>query len=258
MDTTDTIVYLNVGGALMATFLKTLTKHADSKLAELFTTVLQPRDYRDENSPYFLDRNGAIFSMVVNYLNSDYLEIPRDPSTAIWLRQELAYWKLPAVTKINPFPAPQWISTSKSYHHVHIFSCGDERIIEWGGGKLPDGLSRRPLEQIVKHFGSMGYKITSQFGAKAVQPLTSLWMVKEEAASLVELEAAKKASVAVRSTTSIELKEPPTTSIQKKGTFPQVDRRVSPSDGPPIGPPPIAAKSQRADEKVDGSTVPSK
>lgn len=60
---------LNVGGHPFTTFLSTLRKHPDSKLAELFSG--QPKLRTDTQGRYFLDRDGSHFGAVLEFLRSD-------------------------------------------------------------------------------------------------------------------------------------------------------------------------------------------
>ncbi|KAM9359371.1 BTB/POZ domain-containing protein KCTD14 isoform 1-T1 [Symphorus nematophorus] len=65
------VVQLNVGGHLFSTSLSTLRKHPDSKLAELFSGQLKLRT--DAQGRYFIDRDGAHFGAILEFLRSDWL-----------------------------------------------------------------------------------------------------------------------------------------------------------------------------------------
>ncbi|KAG7261716.1 hypothetical protein CRUP_036493, partial [Coryphaenoides rupestris] len=70
------VVQLNVGGHLFSTFLSTLRRHPDSRLAEMFGGQQQqqqqpPRLSTDPGGRYFIDRDGAHFGAVLDFLRSD-------------------------------------------------------------------------------------------------------------------------------------------------------------------------------------------
>lgn len=74
------VVQLNVGGHLFTTFLSTLRKHPDSKLAELFSG--QPKLRTDTQGRYFLDRDGSHFGAVLEFLRSDC--VPTENIQEVW------------------------------------------------------------------------------------------------------------------------------------------------------------------------------
>ena len=64
------MVQINVGGILFSTFLSTLRRHPDSRLAELFTDK-PPKLRTDAWGRYFIDRDGTHFGAVLDYLRTD-------------------------------------------------------------------------------------------------------------------------------------------------------------------------------------------
>ncbi|KAH7623020.1 hypothetical protein Ndes2526B_g02314 [Nannochloris sp. 'desiccata'] len=94
------VVTLNVGGKTFSTTLATLTAVEGSYLWKLAHKV------RSTNaSEYFLDRNGEVFSCVLDYLrcqryNEDPKSIlPEDTSALKLLKREAAFYKLPGLEK---------------------------------------------------------------------------------------------------------------------------------------------------------------
>jgi len=65
------VVQLNVGGHLFSTFLSTLRRHPESRLAEMFSGQQAPRLRTDSAGRYFIDRDGAHFGAVLDFLRSD-------------------------------------------------------------------------------------------------------------------------------------------------------------------------------------------
>ncbi len=69
--TTSKIVKLNVGGRHFATTRTTLTSHPDSVLAKMFS---DPNPAMlDEEGRYFIDRDGEVFKVILEYLRSHHL-----------------------------------------------------------------------------------------------------------------------------------------------------------------------------------------
>lgn len=86
------IVELNVGGVFYTTSLTTLTKDADSLLAQVFSgKVPIPKDAKGK---YFIDRDGVLFRYVLDFLRNDSLVLPDSFREAEGLRNEANYFKL--------------------------------------------------------------------------------------------------------------------------------------------------------------------
>ena len=70
------VVCLNVGGHVYTTTLYTITQYPDSKLAGFFNGESQVP--RDPKGNYFIDRDGALFKHVLNFLRTRKLILPDD------------------------------------------------------------------------------------------------------------------------------------------------------------------------------------
>ena len=70
------IVRLNVGGILFTTTKATLCRFPDSMLGAMFNGSMPTT--KDENGCYFIDRDGAMFGHVLNFLRSSQLALPHD------------------------------------------------------------------------------------------------------------------------------------------------------------------------------------
>ncbi|XP_030236108.1 BTB/POZ domain-containing protein KCTD14 isoform X2 [Gadus morhua] len=88
------VVHLNVGGHLFSTFLSTLTRHPDSRLAEL-------RLRTDDGGRYFIDRDGTHFGAVLDYLRMD--RVPTENIKEV-LREALHYDIKPLVKLLSEAP----------------------------------------------------------------------------------------------------------------------------------------------------------
>ncbi|XP_036973573.1 BTB/POZ domain-containing protein KCTD14 [Acanthopagrus latus] len=93
------VVQLNVGGHLFTTFLSTLRKHPDSKLAELFSG--QPKLRTDTQGRYFLDRDGSHFGAVLEFLRSDC--VPTENIQEVH-REALYYNIKPLIKRLEETP----------------------------------------------------------------------------------------------------------------------------------------------------------
>ncbi|XP_020512335.2 BTB/POZ domain-containing protein KCTD14 [Labrus bergylta] len=87
------VVQLNVGGHLFVTTVGTLKKHPESKLAELFSGNPKPRT--DTQGRYFIDRDGAHFGAILEFLRSDRL-----PAESIQeVHKEAVYYNIKPLSK---------------------------------------------------------------------------------------------------------------------------------------------------------------
>ncbi|KAL4646971.1 BTB/POZ domain-containing protein KCTD14 [Arapaima gigas] len=65
------VVQLNIGGHLYSTTLSTLRHYPDSKLAEMFSG--QPKLRSDAEGRFFIDRDGACFGQIIEFLRTQRL-----------------------------------------------------------------------------------------------------------------------------------------------------------------------------------------
>ena len=86
------IVDLNVGGTLfISTSMGTLTKHENSLLSLFFRSSVVPK----VDNRIFLDRNGDVFALVINYLRTGkYPAFLTKKERQLFLA-ELDYWQIP-------------------------------------------------------------------------------------------------------------------------------------------------------------------
>jgi hypothetical protein len=181
VDDPNNIVYLNVGGMRYTTFLGTLRRHPESILAGMFRHPISlPRDSRDQNSAFFLDRNGAVFGVILDYLRGGTLLIPRDATQYCALRREVAFFGLPISAQLPPIQPVLWEAAPKRFKHARIVVDDIEKIIEWEEGPFPQDLYTKTVDEIVKFFGARGYQIASEYASRGTHGLTSVWMAKEE------------------------------------------------------------------------------
>ncbi|XP_059931401.1 BTB/POZ domain-containing protein KCTD14 isoform X1 [Gadus macrocephalus] len=97
---TSPVVQLNVGGHLFSTFLSTLMRHPDSRMAELFSGK-PPKLRTDAGGRYFIDRDGTHFGAVLDYLRMD--RVPTENIKEV-LREALHYDIKPLVKLLSESP----------------------------------------------------------------------------------------------------------------------------------------------------------
>ncbi|XP_011505587.1 PREDICTED: BTB/POZ domain-containing protein KCTD12 [Ceratosolen solmsi marchali] len=90
--TTPNVIELNVGGVFYTTNLSTLTREADSNLANIFKekSCLE----RDAKGKYFLDRDGVLFRYVLDFLRNQALVLPEGFRERERLRLEANFYGL--------------------------------------------------------------------------------------------------------------------------------------------------------------------
>jgi hypothetical protein len=95
------VVELNVGGVFYSTALSTLTKEADSLLADMFSG--KPGSgaglVKDQKGKYFLDRDGVLFRYVLDYIRNGKLVLPENFHEKERLKQEAEHFRLPAMAR---------------------------------------------------------------------------------------------------------------------------------------------------------------
>lgn len=84
------IVQLNVGGTFFTTSLDTLTRRQDTMLASMFSGKY-PLD-KDDSGRHFIDRDGALFNYILNFLRDGEVDLPHDNHTLCRLRREARFY----------------------------------------------------------------------------------------------------------------------------------------------------------------------
>jgi hypothetical protein len=178
-DVPDDAVTVNVGGKFFSTTLRTLTVHQGSILHNMFSSPMAAhRDVRD--GTFFIDRNGDIFGLILDYLRTGVLVVPRDPVEYATLRREVHYYGLPIAQQLPPQRPMGWEAQPVRYLHARIVVEEVERIVEWEEGPLPQDLSQRTILEIVRWFGEHGYRVATEYTSRNTRGMMSLWMVREE------------------------------------------------------------------------------
>jgi len=87
------VVNVNVGGILYTTTLATLTKEEGSLLHSMLSTD-EASPMTDSKGRIFIDRDGALFRYILDYLRNERLLLPDNFQEVNRLRQEAQYFRL--------------------------------------------------------------------------------------------------------------------------------------------------------------------
>ncbi|MEE6472268.1 hypothetical protein FKM82_009561 [Ascaphus truei] len=87
------VVTLNVGGMKFSTFPSTLLRFPESRLAHMLDG--SDREFRVVNGQIFVDRDGTLFSYILDYLRTSQLYLPSDFSDYERLQREAEFYQVP-------------------------------------------------------------------------------------------------------------------------------------------------------------------
>ena len=90
------VIKLNVGGQIYTTSLATLTKYSESMLGAMFSGRFAAQ--KDSNGNYFIDRDGALFRYVLDFLRNGELQVLENPHEFGPLLKEAEFFQIPALT----------------------------------------------------------------------------------------------------------------------------------------------------------------
>ncbi|KAK5639767.1 hypothetical protein RI129_010578 [Pyrocoelia pectoralis] len=86
-------VHIDVGGTIYTSSLETLTKYPESRLAKLFNGSI-PIVLDSLKQHYFIDRDGAMFRHILNFMRNSRLLIPENFSDLDLLLEEARYFDI--------------------------------------------------------------------------------------------------------------------------------------------------------------------
>ncbi|XP_071990604.1 potassium channel regulatory protein [Engystomops pustulosus] len=91
------VITLNVGGMKFSTMTSTLLRLPESRLARMLDG--SDPDIRIVNGQYFVDRDGALFSYILDYLRTSQLTLPSDFSDYERLQREAEFYQMPSLAE---------------------------------------------------------------------------------------------------------------------------------------------------------------
>eukprot|EP00440_Ansanella_granifera_P071345 gb/GFBE01077431.1/.p1 GENE.gb/GFBE01077431.1/~~gb/GFBE01077431.1/.p1 ORF type:complete len:202 (+),score=24.43 gb/GFBE01077431.1/:1-606(+) len=170
----NSIVQLNVGGTCYSSTLTTLTRYQDSMLSSMFSG--QWKVARDDQGRCFIDRDGSLFSYVLNFLRDSTLELPSDFSQFGQLMKEAEFYQ------IQPLIEAIQRERKRRSNHIYLYHNTDVRQYRMEGPSADvssfghrrkmwhsaDGEQRaevgidgtEPITDIIDSLASSGYVLT--------------------------------------------------------------------------------------------------
>ena len=94
--TFPSVVNLNVGGQIYTTSLATLTKYSESMLGAMFSGRFAAQ--KDPNGNYFIDRDGAMFRYILDFLRNGELRVLENSHEFGLLLKEAEFFQIPTLT----------------------------------------------------------------------------------------------------------------------------------------------------------------
>ncbi|XP_053312281.1 potassium channel regulatory protein [Spea bombifrons] len=91
------IITLNVGGMKFSTSPSTLMRFPESRLAHMLDG--SDREFRVVNGQYFVDRDGTLFSYILDYLRTSQLSLPSKFSDYERLQREAEFYQLASLAE---------------------------------------------------------------------------------------------------------------------------------------------------------------
>ena len=107
----STIITLNVGGTKYATTLATLRSQPGSRLSTMFSGGSDADSQQDADGAYFIDRDGATFRHVLNYLRDGTLPRTTSDEMKTEMKMEAAYYQIPQLMR--------WAQGDDAHTHAH-------------------------------------------------------------------------------------------------------------------------------------------
>ncbi|RUS76767.1 hypothetical protein EGW08_015474 [Elysia chlorotica] len=115
----SSVITLNVGGTLYTTTRSTLLKYPDSMLGSLASHDCPST--QDENGHLFIDRDGAAFKYILNFLRSSQLCLPSDFTDIDLLAAEADFYQVtPLIDAIREYQEQELKSRKKHLYYIEI------------------------------------------------------------------------------------------------------------------------------------------
>lgn len=144
------VVCLNVGGHVYTTTVFTITQDSDSKLAELFNG--QSQVPRDAKGNYFIDRDGALFKHVLNFLRTRKLVLPDGFHDFEQLEIEASFYKIKPLEEAVQKARESRRSTDSGSEILRLFYSSKTHLVLAGELEM--------LQQLVPNIRVLGGSVT--------------------------------------------------------------------------------------------------
>lgn len=133
------VLELNVGGIHYTTQLHTLLSDSESKLHEIFSGSAQ-EVVRDAKGRVFIDRDGALFRYILDYLRDQDLQLPEGFSERQRLKKEAQALRVSGLVK--------QLDAEAESHHPGCITVGYRGSFQFGKDGLAD-VKFRKLSRIL-------------------------------------------------------------------------------------------------------------
>lgn len=144
------VVSLNVGGHIYTTTLYTITQFSGSKLAGFFSGDIQMP--RDPKGNYFIDRDGALFKHVLNFLRTIKLTLPEDFQDFEQLEIEAKFYGIKPLEEAVQKAINSHQSTNTGQEILRLFYSSKTKLVLAGGLAM--------LQQLVPNIRMLGGSVT--------------------------------------------------------------------------------------------------
>lgn len=144
------VVCLNVGGHVYTTTLYTITQYPDSKLAGFFNGESQVP--RDPKGNYFIDRDGALFKHVLNFLRTRKLILPDDFQDFEQLEIEATFYEIKPLEEAIQKARKSRQSANHGPEILRLFYSSKTKLVLAGGLQM--------LQQLVPNIRMLGGSVT--------------------------------------------------------------------------------------------------
>ncbi|XP_004577729.2 potassium channel regulatory protein [Ochotona princeps] len=112
------LVTLNVGGKIFTTRLSTLKQFPASRLAQMLDGTDQ--EFKMVGGQIFVDRDGVLFSFILDFLRTHQLLLPTDFSDYFRLRREALFYELDSL--VDLLNQQHLLQTRPAVLEVHFLS----------------------------------------------------------------------------------------------------------------------------------------
>lgn len=121
------LVTLNVGGKIFTTRLSTLKQFPASRLAGMLDG--RDQEFKTVDGQIFVDRDGALFSFILDFLRNHELLLPSDFSDHLRLQREALFYELDSLVDLLNHYLLQSGSARSAVMEVHFLNRNTQSVL---------------------------------------------------------------------------------------------------------------------------------
>ncbi|KAH7815673.1 putative BTB/POZ domain-containing protein KCTD7/14 [Monocercomonoides exilis] len=138
----DEVILLNVGGKNFSTLRSTLTRYEDSMLSAMFSG--RHHLGKDNDDRIFIDRDPDIFSMILEFLRTGIIPMPKNNEEEELLRREMDYFalgppRIPFLERWNAKWKSDGLTLRDEGRTVEVIGEDRDHIVIMGDSKITHG-----------------------------------------------------------------------------------------------------------------------